>query len=32
MKTAQMQQALEAAIAKHENVDLPGSWKVNSGE
>ena len=30
MKTEQMQQAIEAAIAKHANVDLPGAWKVNS--
>ena len=32
MKTAQMQQAIEAAIAKYENAEFPGSWKVNSGE
>ena len=32
MKTAQMQAALEAAIAKHANADLPGAWKVNAGE
>ncbi len=32
MKTAQMQSALEAAIAKHANAEFPGSWKVNSGK
>ena len=32
MKHAQMQQALEAAIAKHENAEFPGAWKVHSGE
>ncbi len=32
MKTAQMQAALEAAIAKHENAEFPGIWEVNSGD
>ena len=32
MKTAQMQQSLEAAIAKHANADFPGAWKVEAGD
>lgn len=32
MKTAQMQAALEAAIAKHANAEFPGAWKVEAGD
>ena len=32
MNAKQMQAAIEAAIAKHANANLPGKWSVNSGE
>lgn len=32
MEKAQIQTALESAIAKHANADFPGAWKVEAGD